>query len=87
LTVNTVNAAIGASMAGLGVTRVLSYQTADALRDGHLVRVPAERELPSVPVRLIYGGQGRLPLKSRTFLTFAAPKVRQRIAELPAERV
>lgn len=85
LTVTTADAAIGAAVAGLGVTRVLSYQVAEALRDGHLVRVLAAHEPPSVPVSLVYGGQGRLPMKSRAFLDFAAPKLRQRIAELPPD--
>jgi DNA-binding transcriptional LysR family regulator len=85
LTVTTADAAIGAAVAGLGVTRVLSYQIADALREGCLVRVLAEHEPPSVPVSLVHGGQGRLPMKSRAFLDFAAPKLRQRIMELPAE--
>ena len=85
LTVTRAAAAIHAAVAGLGVTRALSYRVADALRDGHLVRVLAERESPSVRVRLVYGGQGRLPMSSRAFLDFAAPKLRLSIAELPAE--
>ena len=84
LTVTPADTAIGAGVAGLGVTRVLSYQVADALRDGHLVRLLAEHEPPSVPVSLVYGGQGRLPMKCRAVLDFAAPKLRQRMAELPA---
>jgi DNA-binding transcriptional LysR family regulator len=79
LAVTTADAAIAAAIAGVGVTRVLSYQVADALREGQLVRVLTEHEPPSVPVSLVYGGQGRLPMKSRAFIDFAAPLLQQRI--------
>ena len=82
LAVTTADAAIAAAIAGVGLTRVLSYQVAHALRDGHLVRVLTEHEPPSVPVSLVYGGQGRLPMKSRAFLDFATPLLRTRIVEL-----
>ncbi len=39
MTVSTADAAIEAAVLGLGLTRVLSYQVADALHDGRLVRV------------------------------------------------
>ncbi len=85
LTVTTADAAVGAAVAGLGVTRVLSYQISDALREGALVRVLAEHEPSAIPVSLVHGGQGRLPMKSRAFLDFAAPRLRQRITELDGE--
>ena len=84
LAVTTADAAIAAATAGVGVTRVLSYQVADALREGQLVRVLAEHEPPGAPVSLVYSGQGRLPMKSRAFLDFAGPPLRQRLVELPA---
>ena len=46
LTVSTADAAIAASVLGLGLTRVLSYQVGDALRDGRLIRVLADDEPP-----------------------------------------
>lgn len=84
LTVTTADAAIAAALAGVGVTRVLSYQVADALQSGRLVRVLPDHEPAAAPVSLVYGGQGRLPMKSRAFIDFAAQKLRQRIAQLPA---
>ena len=82
LTVSTADAAIAASTLGLGLTRVLSYQVADALRDGRLVRVLADDEPPAVPASLIYPGQGRLPMKTRAFVDFATARLRERLASL-----
>ncbi len=82
LTVSTADAAIAASALGLGLTRVLSYQVADALRDGRLVRVLAADEPPAVPASLIYPAQGRLPMKTRAFIDLAAGQLRQRLLAL-----
>ena len=84
LTVTTADAAIAAALAGLGVTRVLSYQVADALRDGRLVCLLAAHEPPAVPVSLVYAGQGRLPKKTRAFIDFAASLLRADMKALPA---
>lgn len=78
LAVNTADAAIDAARAGIGITRVLSYQIADACRAGELAIVLAAFEPPARPVSFVYPGQGRLPLKLRAFLDFAAPRIRAR---------
>lgn len=77
LSLNTADAAIAAAVAGAGITRVLSYQVAEALRDGTLVRLLPEHEPAPVPVSLVHAGQGRLPMRSRAFLDFAAPRLRR----------
>jgi DNA-binding transcriptional LysR family regulator len=79
LVVTTADAAIAAAIAGLGVTRVLSYQVADALAQGLLVRVLGDHEPPAVPVSLVYLGQGRLPMKTRAFIDFAVTQLRARL--------
>ena len=61
---------------------MLSYQVADALRDGRLVRVLVEDEPPAIPVSLIYPGRGRLPMKTRAFIDFAATQMRERLRTL-----
>ncbi len=81
LVVNTAEAAIDAAIAGVGVTRVLSYQTASALRANKLVRVLRRFEPEPSPVSLVHAGQGRLPLKLRAFLDFAAPRLKARLAQ------
>ena len=82
MTVTTADAAIEAAVLGLGLTRVLSYQVADALRIGRLARVLAEEESPAVPASLIHPGQGRLPMKTRAFIDFAVGRLRDRLSEL-----
>lgn len=84
LTVSTADAAIEAALLGLGVTRVLSYQVAEALGDGRLARVLVDEEPPAVPASLIHPGQGRLPMKTRAFIDFATPRLRERLATLDA---
>ena len=84
MTVSTADAAIEAAVLGLGLTRVLSYQVADALQDGRLVRVLVDEESPAVPASLIYPGQGRLPMKTRAFIDFAVGRLRERLSALDA---
>ncbi|CAN7317206.1 LysR family transcriptional regulator [Duganella sp. LjRoot269] len=78
LAVNTAEAAIAASMLGVGLVRVLSYQVADALR-GDALRVVLEAfESAPLPINLVHKGQAPLPLKLRAFLDFVAPRLRSR---------
>ena len=79
LVVSTAEAAIDAAVAGIGITRVLSYQVADTVRAGTLTIVLAEYEPPRSPVSLVTNGQGLLPQKLRAFLDFAAPLLRARL--------
>ena len=80
LSVTTAEAAIDAAIAGIGVTRVLSYQAAGALGSGALVAILREFEPPGWPVHLVHAGQGPLPQKLRAFLDFAAPRLRATLA-------
>lgn len=84
LAVNTADAAIAAAAAGVGITRLLSYQVADALRLGTLTRILVPYEPPTVPVSLLYVRQGRLPVKTRRFLDLAAPRLQAALAAIPA---
>jgi DNA-binding transcriptional LysR family regulator len=80
LVVNTAEAAIDAAIAGLGLTRVLSYQIAAAQKAGQLITVLHAFEPAAVPVSLVYDGQGALPLKLRAFLDFSAHRLKERLA-------
>lgn len=82
LVTNTAEAAMDAAVAGVGVTRVLSYQLHDALRSGALALALREYEPAPLPVNLAYAGQRRLPLKLRAFLDYAAPRLRERLHAL-----
>lgn len=73
LTVNTAEAAIDAAVAGVGLTRVLSYQIAEAVSAGRLITVLDDYAPTPLPVSLVYSGQRMQPLKLRAFLDFATP--------------
>jgi DNA-binding transcriptional LysR family regulator len=85
LVVNTAESAVDAAIAGLGVTRVLSYQADAAFRGKQLRRLLEKFEPAPVPVNLVFDGQQRVTSKLRAFLDFSAPRLRQRLAELRAE--
>ena len=80
LSVNTAEAAIDAAITGMGVTRVLSYQVADAIAAGTLRIILEAFEPAPWPVNLVHVGQGLLPLKVRAFLDFAAPRLKARLS-------
>jgi DNA-binding transcriptional LysR family regulator len=80
LSVNTAEAAIDGAAVGLGVTRVLSYQVAQAVLDGRIQIVLAEYEPAPLPVSLIHAGHELTPLKVRMLLDFATPRLRARLA-------
>ncbi|CAB3629479.1 LysR family transcriptional regulator [Achromobacter pestifer] len=82
LAVSTAEAAVDAAVAGVGITRVVSYQMADALRAGALKIVLAPYEPTPWPINLLHTGQGILPLKLRAFLDFAVPRLKARVARL-----
>ena len=77
LGVNTAEAAIDAAISGLGITRVLSYQVAHAVKSGALRIVLRKFEPSPLPVSLVYAPQGSLPRKMQVFLEFAVPKLRR----------
>jgi DNA-binding transcriptional LysR family regulator len=80
--VDTADAAIDAAIAGLGITRALSYQVAAARRAGTLQSI-LDRHAPApLPVSLLFARQGRLPLKLRAFLDFADPRLRARLDDV-----
>jgi DNA-binding transcriptional LysR family regulator len=81
LTVTTAQAAIAGAVAGLGLTRLLSYQIAEERRAGRLELVLEDYELPPWPVNLVYAGQRLLPRKLRAFLDFVAQRLKDRLRD------
>jgi DNA-binding transcriptional LysR family regulator len=81
LTVTTAEAVVDAAISGVGIARVLSYQAAQALRDRRLALALVDFEPAPWPVHLVYTGGRMLPLKLRAFLDFAAPRLKDRLAE------
>jgi DNA-binding transcriptional LysR family regulator len=82
LSVTTAEAAIDAAAAGIGITRVLSYQAVDALSRGSLMQVLEPHTREQAPVHLLYPGGAHPPPKLRAFIDFAVPKLRQRLEEI-----
>jgi DNA-binding transcriptional LysR family regulator len=69
LVVNTIEAAIDAAIAGLGLTRALSYQVVDGIRTGALAAALRDFEPAPWPVSLAYADGRLLPIKLRRFYT------------------
>jgi DNA-binding transcriptional LysR family regulator len=73
--VNAAEAAVAAAVAGRGITLALSYQVAEELADGRLVRLLPEHEAPPSPVHLVLPSARLLAPRTRAFLDFAAPRL------------
>jgi len=85
LVVNTVEAAVDAAVAGLGIARVLSYQVVDAMRVGALAVVLQDFEPTPWPVSLVYAGGRLLPLKLRAFIDFGGPRLKAKLSQNEGE--
>jgi DNA-binding transcriptional LysR family regulator len=80
LVVTTAEAAIDAAVAGIGITRVLSYQVADAVKKRRLTLVLRDFEPEPYPASLIYPSGRHIAAKLRAFLDFAVPRLRARLS-------
>lgn len=76
LTVTTNDAAVVAAVGGFGLTRLLSYQVADELRDGRLQTVLDDCEPPAWPVHLVHREGRHASRKARAFLDLAIERLR-----------
>ena len=77
LIVSTAEAATDAAVAGIGLTRMLDYQVAAQIREGTLKLVLELFRSPPKQVHLIYEAGRHLPLKIRTFLDYASPRLKK----------
>jgi len=69
---NSADAAIQYAEAGGGLTRVLLYQAAAALKAGRLKIVLAKFEQPALPIHLVYPTSRLLSAKVRSFVDLVA---------------
>ena len=76
LTTNGNEPAIAAALSGFGLTRVLSYQVAEYLRDGRLKTVLSEFEPAVIPVNLVHREGRHAMRKARAFLDLAIERLR-----------
>ena len=68
LMTNSADAAIQYAVAGGGLTRVLAYQAADAIKRGRLKIVLAKFEQPPLPIHVVYPTSRLLSAKVRAFI-------------------
>lgn len=86
LAVTTAEAAVDAAIAGLGVTRVISYQAEAALAGKRLRAVLEDFDDTTIPVHLVHRAV-RLPRPQvRLFLDYVARELRTRSSETPSAR-
>ncbi len=76
LSVTTTEAAAQAAILGVGATRLLHYQVAEAVKSAALRIVLVEFEPDPVPVNLLHISRGQMPLKMRRFLDYATLRLR-----------
>ncbi len=81
LVVNSAATAVASAVAGHGITRVMSYQAADAVEAGTLVVLLAQHEPPRIPVHLVLPPGRAQSAKQRAFVAFVAPPLRHVLAE------
>ena len=72
LTSNSADAALQHAEAGGGLTRVLAYQAAAAVKAGRLKIVLAPFEQPALPIHIVYPTSRLLSAKVRTFIDLVA---------------
>jgi DNA-binding transcriptional LysR family regulator len=76
LTTTSNDSAVAAAVAGFGLTRLLSYQVADALREGRLQAVLSEFEPAALPVHVVHREGRHASRKARAFIDLAVERLR-----------
>ena len=71
MTVNSADAAIAASEAGLGISRILSYQGMASVLAGRLVPLLVSFTAEKLPVSVIYPARGLAPTNLNAFIETA----------------
>lgn len=75
LSVDQAETAIAAALAGRGVLQTLSYQVAEHIEAGRLVRLLPQVELPAVPVQFVFPAARLMPPRTRAFVDMAARRL------------
>lgn len=81
LLVSSPDAATDAAIDSIGATLVLEHDAASAVHEGKLVLMLQKYEIEPVPVHLVHLSRHMMPLKLRRFIDFAAPRLREALAE------
>ncbi len=76
LIVNSVDAAISAAVAGSGIVRALSYQVADHIAAGRLIRLLPDDPSPALPVSLLFQSGRKSHPNLRAFIDTAQKRLK-----------
>ncbi len=68
--------ALAAAREGFGITRLISYQVAEDIAAGRLVRLLPEFEPPTIPVHVVHREGRYASRKARTFIDLAVERLR-----------
>ncbi len=80
LNTTTNDSAVAAAVEGFGMTRLLSYQVADYLRDGRLKTVLSEFEPAVLPIHVLHREGRHANKKARGFIDLAVERLRANMA-------
>ena len=80
LTVTTNQAAINAAKAGLGITRIISYQVAEELKNNQLKVVLERFEHPAKPINIVHREDKLSSSKVRSFIDLLANQLQKNSA-------
>ena len=81
LLVSSPDAAADAAIDGVGATLLLEHDVAEAVRARKLRFILQEFEVDPIPVHLVHLSRDMMPVKLRRFIDFAAPKLREALAD------
>jgi DNA-binding transcriptional LysR family regulator len=87
LMVTTVETAIDAALAHVGIAHLMSYHAAGYVANEQLRIVLETFEPPLRPLSLVYPSQRQVPLKLRAFLDFATPRLREMLDNKPKNKI
>lgn len=76
LTTSTNDSAVSAAVSGFGLTRLLSYQVAEHLRNGQLKIVLSDFEPDTLPIHVVHREGKHASQKARTFIDLAVERLR-----------
>lgn len=79
LSVSTAEAAVGAAIAGVGLTRLLCYQAAPPIEAGLLNILLRPFEPEPIPVSLVYPSARLVPHKLKAFIDFITPRMKKKL--------
>lgn len=81
LLVSSPDAAADAAIDGVGATLLLEHDVAEAVRARKLRFILQEFEVDPIPVHFVHLSRDMMPVKLRRFIDFAAPKLREALAD------